>query len=114
MGNIAGNLKYLRRKKGLTQQQLADVLNVKRPVIGAYEEARAEPKTELLREIAIFFSITVDELVSENLSEVYFEQKKKQEELDRFNIGKHLKVLSITVDGEDRENIELVPAKASA
>lgn len=114
MGNIAGNLKYLRKKKGLTQQQLADTLNVKRPVIGAYEEARAEPKTELLKEIAIFFSITVDELVSKELSDRYFEQKKKQAEQEQFNIGKQLKVLSITVDKEDRENIELVPAKASA
>lgn len=114
MGTIAGNLKYLRKKHGLTQQQLADILNVKRPVIGAYEEARAEPKTELLREMAIFFSISVDELVSEDLSDRYFEQKKKQAELEQFNVGKQLKVLSITVDREDRENIELVPAKASA
>lgn len=114
MGHIAGNLKYLRKKKEITQQQLADAMSVKRPVIGAYEESRAEPKAELLKGIAIFFSITVDELVSEKLSDAYFGQKKKQEEQEKFNIGKHLKVLSITVDQENRENIELVPAKASA
>lgn len=114
MGNIAANLKYFRKKKGLTQQQLADILNVKRPVIGAYEEARAEPKTELLKEIANFFSVTVDEMVSEELSDRYFELKKKRQEQEQFNIGKQLRVLSITVDKDDRENIELVPAKASA
>src|SRR3546814_897376 len=114
MGYIAGNLKYLRKKIGFTQQQLADKLNVKRPVIGAYEESRAEPKTELLLAIATLFSITVDELVGETLSDRFFEQKKKQEEQEQFNIGKQLKVLSITVDPSDKENIELVPAKASA
>src|SRR5690606_34640222 len=114
MGYIAANLKYFRKKKGLTQQQLADKLNVKRPVIGAYEEARAEPKSELLKEMAIFFSITVDELVGETLSDRYFERKKKLAQQEAFNIGKQLKVLSITVDQQNRENIELVPAKASA
>jgi len=40
MSNIASNLKYLRKKKGLTQQQFADALEIKRASVGAYEEDR--------------------------------------------------------------------------
>jgi len=41
MSNIAPNLRYLRKKKGLTQQQFADAMEIKRSLVGAYEEYRA-------------------------------------------------------------------------
>ena len=41
MSNISANLKYLRKKNGLTQQQFADNMEIKRSLIGAYEEDRA-------------------------------------------------------------------------
>ena len=106
MSNISYNLKQLRKKKGLTQQQLADSLEIKRSLIGAYEEDRAEPKYDLLKKIAEFFEVTMDELVSEKIDDT----KKSKPKSDPANI----RVLSITVDNEDRENIELVPVKASA
>ena len=49
MSNISGNLKYLRKQKGHTQQQFADAMEIKRSLIGAYEEDRAEPKYDLLK-----------------------------------------------------------------
>lgn len=49
MPNIASNLKFLRKTKRLTQQQFADLLDIKRASVGAYEEDRAEPKYELLK-----------------------------------------------------------------
>ena len=55
MSNISANLKYLRKKKGLTQQQFADNMEIKRSLIGAYEEDRAEPKYDLLKKIAEYF-----------------------------------------------------------
>ena len=54
MSNISANLKYLRKKKGLTQQQFADAIGIKRSLVGAYEEDRAEPKYDLLKKIADF------------------------------------------------------------
>ncbi len=56
MGKISDNLKYLRKKKGLTQQQFADVMEIKRSLIGAYEEDRAEPKYDLLKNSQTFLS----------------------------------------------------------
>lgn len=106
MSNIAKNLKYLRKKKGLTQQQFADEMEIKRASVGAYEEERAEPKYELLKKIAAFYGLTMDELANDTIND-------KWKPTPRGNAA-NVRVLSITVDGDDRENIELVPVKASA
>jgi len=106
MSNIASNLKYLRRKKNLTQQQFADLMGIKRASVGAYEEDRAEPKYELLKKIAEYYELTMDELAHEEIDE-------KWKPIARSNAS-NLRVLSISVDRDDRENIELVPVKASA
>lgn len=106
MSNISNNLKYLRKKNSLTQQQFADVMEIKRSLVGAYEEDRAEPKYELLKKIAEYFDLTIDEFINEEINEQWKPKPKSQ--------GSNLRVLSISVDQHDRENIELVPVKASA
>ena len=106
MSNISYNLKSLRKRKGLTQQQLADSLDIKRSLIGAYEEDRAEPKYDLLKKFANFFEVSMDEIVNEKINDTWKPKAKGD--------SSSLRVLSITVDNEDRENIELVPVKASA
>ncbi|GAB1463939.1 XRE family transcriptional regulator [Pedobacter sp.] len=106
MSNISANLKYLRKKKGLTQQQFADNMEIKRSLIGAYEEDRAEPKYDLLKKIAEYFELTIDEFINEKINHNWKPKPKSQ--------GSNLRVLSISVDKDDNENIELVPVKASA
>lgn len=106
MSNISANLKYLRKKKGLTQQQFADNMEIKRSLIGAYEEDRAEPKYDLLKKIAEYFELTIDEFINEKINDNWKPKPKSQ--------GSNLRVLSISVDKDDNENIELVPVKASA
>lgn len=107
MSNIASNLKYLRKKKKqLTQQQFAEAMNIKRSLVGAYEEDRAEPKYELLKKFADFFELTMDELVNETINEKWKPNPKSN--------SSNVRILSITVNEEDNQNIELVPVKASA
>jgi transcriptional regulator with XRE-family HTH domain len=69
MSNISSNLKYLRKKKGQTQQQFADAMEIKRSLIGAYEEDRAEPKYDLLKKIAEYFDLTIDEFINESIND---------------------------------------------
>ncbi len=114
MSYIADNIKFLRKQKKITQQQFADLMGVKRPVIGAYEEKRAEPKAELLYKMAQVFDITVDELVTERINEKWLIKKEKEKILEQDILNQKMRVLSITVDSDDKENIELVPIKASA
>jgi transcriptional regulator with XRE-family HTH domain len=106
MSTIPSNIKFLRKKKGLTQQQFADELGIKRSLVGAYEEERAEPKYELLKKIAIYFDISVDDFINETIDEKWAPKPKSNQA--------NLRILSISVDKEDNENIELVPMKASA
>lgn len=106
MGNISENIKYLRKKKGLTQQQFADIVEIKRSLVGAYEEERADPKYDLLIKFANFFELSIDELINEKIDDKY----KAKPKLNDSNV----RVLSITVNDEDKENIEFVPVKASA
>jgi len=106
MSNISTNLKYLRKKKGHTQQQFADLMGIKRSLVGAYEEDRAEPKYELLKKIAEHYELTMDEFINETINEKWKPKLKSQ--------GSNLRILSISVDQNDNENIEMVPVKASA
>ncbi|RFZ84577.1 LexA family transcriptional regulator [Mucilaginibacter terrenus] len=106
MSKISSNIKFLRKKKGLTQQQFADQVGIKRSLVGAYEEERAEPKYELLKSLALFFDISIDDFINETIDEKWAPKPKGN--------PANLRVLSISVDKEDNENIEMVPMKASA
>jgi len=106
MSKISQNIKYLRKKKALTQQQFADELGIKRSLVGAYEEERAEPKYDLLKKIASFFEVSVDDFINEEIDDKWAPKPKGN--------PANLRILSISVDRDDNENIEMVPMKASA
>lgn len=107
MNYLNENIRFLRRKKGLTQQELAEILDVKRASIGSYEEGRSEPKLETITKICNFFKTTIDEIINKNLSKVL-----KNDFIN--NDGEKLRVLTITVNPENDELITLVPVKAAA
>ncbi len=110
MGVISENIKFFRKQLGLTQEQLAQKIGIKRSLLGAYEEGRAEPGLETLTVLARLFGATVDLLISESLSD----PEKRKEAMTKDVEGKRLRVLAITVDKDDKENIQLVPQKAAA
>lgn len=53
----------LRRKKGITQEQLAAAMNVSSQAVSKWESGLCCPDISLLPEIAVFFNVTVDELL---------------------------------------------------
>lgn len=57
-------LQELRRRSGLTQEQLAAALFVSRTAVSKWESGRGYPNIDSLKAIAKFFSVTVDELLS--------------------------------------------------
>lgn len=63
------NLKYLRKLRGWTQDEFSAKLNIKRSLLGAYEEERAEPRIDVLEIVADMFKLTLDELLRKDLSE---------------------------------------------
>src|SRR3990170_8128514 len=68
--SVAGkNLKYLRKLRGWTQEEFATKLQIKRSLLGAYEEERAEPRLEVLETVGDIFKLTLDELLLTELGE---------------------------------------------
>ena len=56
-------LQELRKSKGLTQEELAEVLFVSRTAISKWESGRGYPSIDSLKEISRFFSVTIDDLI---------------------------------------------------
>lgn len=105
MASIAENIKYLRKQSGFTQEQFANEVGIKRSLVGAYEEGRAEPRLQTLMKIAEVLGVTSDALISLDLTSGKVPSAPAKEKV---------KILSITVDDQDNENIELIPQKAAA
>ena len=59
------NLKFLRKKEGLTQEELAEKLNVSRQSVTKWESGNAIPDIEKIKEIAYIFLISVDSLIGD-------------------------------------------------
>ena len=57
---LGRRLKILREEKGLTQQQLADVINLSQQTIGHYEVDRAKPDVDTLNKLTSFFQVSAD------------------------------------------------------
>ncbi|MCK9206247.1 MAG: LexA family transcriptional regulator [Salinivirgaceae bacterium] len=105
------NIKYLRKSKGLTQDQLADKIGVNRAMIGSYEEGRAVPKLSALRVLSHYFGMNIDKLVNTDVSK---NQDAPNESIYIDPSGKSLRVVTTIVDRDNKEFITLVPVKASA
>ena len=106
MVKLNENIRILRKRLALTQDQFAQQLGVKRSLVGAYEEGRAEPRLELLQKMAEVFSISVDQLIGNDFA------TDSAPSLPSTARGKD--VLVVTVDASQKQNIEFVPLKAAA
>ncbi|NOY49395.1 MAG: helix-turn-helix transcriptional regulator [Chlorobi bacterium] len=69
MNFISNNIKYLRKQKNLLQSELADKINVKRTSVASWEQGVSYPNLDTLVRICGFFSVTLDEIVTQNLAE---------------------------------------------
>jgi transcriptional regulator with XRE-family HTH domain len=63
------NLKYLRKLRGWTQEEFAQKLRIKRSLLGAYEEERAEPRIDVLEIVCDIFKLTLDDILRKDLSD---------------------------------------------
>jgi transcriptional regulator with XRE-family HTH domain len=68
MSLIGKNIKKIRSVKKMNQQDFADMFELKRASIGAYEEGRADPKIKVVIEIAKNFGISLDDFLQKELT----------------------------------------------
>lgn len=74
-------LQELRKRKGLTQEELAEVLYVSRTAISKWESGRGYPGIDSLKRISEYFSVSLDELLSsEELLTAAQEEGRKKEQ----------------------------------
>lgn len=57
------NVKYLRKKAGLSQKELADRLNVDQTAVSRWELGKSFPDAETLKLLADFFEVSIDQLL---------------------------------------------------
>ena len=62
MAQLSDMLTYLRKRKGLSQQELANTLKISRSAIGMYETGKREPDLETLEVFADFYNVDMNTL----------------------------------------------------
>jgi transcriptional regulator with XRE-family HTH domain len=107
------NIKILRKKKGLTQEMMADQIGISRSKLAGYE-LNINPPLEALVKISDKLGVSIDILLREDLGS-YSEYKLRELlETDQYLRGRKLRILATTVDEQGRELIEVVSQKAKA
>jgi transcriptional regulator with XRE-family HTH domain len=93
------NIKYLRKLRGWTQEEFSQKLRIKRSLLGAYEEERAEPRIDVLEVVCDIFKLTLDEILRKDLSD---------------NKGNYLAKRRAQKLASGRSDIPFVPVKVAA
>jgi len=100
MSQAGQNLKYLRKLRGWTQEEFAAKMGIKRSLVGAYEEERADPRLDVLEIVSELFKLSLDELLLKDLSNQsgsYLSKRRQQK-----------------MASAERNLIHFVPVKAAA
>lgn len=101
---FAENIKFLRQRDQLSQQQISDKLGISRTTLGDYERGHTEPNLGTLLNICNLYGIPAEVLLKYDLSN-------DKTELNELH-GRQ--VLSLTMDQNGNPNIELIQNKAYA
>jgi len=81
---FAENLKTIRKKRNITQEQLADILDVSRQAVSKWESEGGYPETETLLLLAKEMNVSLDYLFSERCHMVRSENKKRVSKIDTY------------------------------
>ncbi len=110
------NIRFLRERKKLTQDAISNLLNFKRSKLAAIESGATKlPPAEDLILFSTYYKISIDSLLKVDLSTLTELQLRELEAgNDIFMRGTHIRVIAISVDKDNKENLEYVPVKAKA
>ena len=112
---FASNIKFLRKRRDRTQDDVAAALNLKRSTLSGYENGVAQPGIDVLVSFSGYFNLSIDTLLKIDIAGLSESQLGELERgYDAYVKGSNLRVLTTTVNSENRENIEMVSEKAKA
>lgn len=111
---FAENIKFLRQRRKKSQLSLSEQLGITRTTLAGYEKS-VQPPFKVLIKFAEYFGVSIDALLRYNLQELSeFQLSQIEDGFDIDVTGKKLRLLTISVDRDGEENIEMVPLKAQA
>lgn len=112
---FSNNIRILRKRKNLTQTELAEAIGTKRATINNYENGGSNAPVENLIALSRYFGLSIDTILTIDLSLL---SEKQLTELERghdtYTKGTKVRILATTVDNKNRDNVELVSHKAKA
>ncbi|MBQ6084646.1 MAG: LexA family transcriptional regulator [Bacteroidales bacterium] len=109
------NIKFLRKRRSKTQDDVATALNMKRSTLSGYENEVSEPGIEALISLSKYFNVAIDTLIKVDLTKIgEFQLSQLERGYDVHLKGSNIRVLATTVNSDNIENIELVSEKAKA
>lgn len=112
---FTSNIKFLRKRRGRTQDEVAVALNLKRSTLSGYENNVAQPGIDMLVSFSKYYNVSIDTLLTIDMTKLSESQLGELERgYDAYIKGSNLRVLTTTVGSDNIENIELVPEKAKA
>ncbi len=84
--SLGENLQYLRKRENITQEQLAEKLDVSRQSVSKWESDTTYPEMDKLIQLCQMFHCAMDDLVQGNIQDINVEGKEEYEEhMDRFS-----------------------------
>ena len=113
---LKDNLRFLRERKKKTQDELSGELDISRSKLNALENGQTKnPQMDDLAKCSDYFKISIDSLIKIDLSKLgELRLRELEAGNDIYISGGKLRVLAISVDKNNKENIEYVPKKAQA
>jgi phage repressor protein C with HTH and peptisase S24 domain len=111
MNNFAKNLQILREKKGLKQIELSELLGIKRSTLASYESGHSEPTFDRIINIAHFFEVEIDDLMTKDMSTVYPMEEKGEYKKSPPGIPKSI---PNGIPNDHKIGIPLIPVEAMA
>lgn len=73
--SLGENLQFLRKRDNITQEQLAEALEVSRQSVSKWESDTSYPEMDKLLQLADFFHCNLDDMVKQDVSSKYVENK---------------------------------------
>ena len=107
---FSSNIKFLRKRRGQTQDDIAFAMGIKRSTLSGYENDVAQPNIDTLISFSNYFKVAIDTLVKVDLSKIGDEMLSQLERgYDVFLKGSNIRILATTVDS-DPDYIKELPA----
>lgn len=111
---FSDRLKQLREEKGISQEHLADKLNINRTSIVHYESGNSDrtPRPKRLYEIADFFNVSVDYLLDRSDDKITEKEEEFISDTKDLTVEELKERYRLTVDGEPASDKEIEGAIA--